>query len=473
MKNKMKHGKSWPHASSILKNVIPTQEESPCGLGREGIPPRRLVGMTIRAICLASAVWLVLFVPISQAQSELVILPGETQAGEVSNRRGQEWTFQGCADDVVTLTATSDDFVPFLALFDSTTEDALIEAEGDEDEQRAAITDFTLPSSDVYTLLVLGSSVLDRGDYELTLESSATTDVGATDLLIFPDQSVTGEVTDRFGSEIFFQGCADATVSFMLESDDFVPHLELFGPTGRQPLITDTANNAGAAAQISSFVLPETGLYLLVAAGENVRDRGEFSLTMLGVGEQPPTPTPTRTPPPTATPTAIPTATPTPIPTNTPTPAPQPSVLNPQGIVIQVNGGDGDLMGEIFMNPSYMISAFEEDDTLVVRDRFYLELFVFDIREGLFNGAGIDHVEFIFECPNGEQYVRIERSPRYCSFSDSGGSCNVLRLQSGTFFPGSACEITNDFYYVNVNAYPSNPELTPGNWNFTIRPEIP
>jgi hypothetical protein len=148
-------------------------------------------------------------------------------------------------------------------------------------------------------------------------------------------------------------------------------------------------------------------------------------------------------------------------------------VLDPQGIVIQVNGGDGDLMGEIFMNPSYMVSAFEEDDTIVVGDRFYLELFVFDIREGLFNGAGIDHVEFIFDCPNGEQYIRIERSPRYCSFSDEGGSCYTLRLRSGDMFPGSRCEIVNDYYSVNVTAYPSNPQLTPGNWNFYIRPEIP
>jgi hypothetical protein len=130
-------------------------------------------------------------------------------------------------------------------------------------------------------------------------------------------------------------------------------------------------------------------------------------------------------------------------------------------------------MGEIFVNPNYMVSIFEEDDTLVVGERFYLELFVFDIREGLYNGAGIDYVEFVFECPNSEEYVRREESPRYCSFSDEGGSCFVARLQSGQFFPGSSCEVENDFYYVDITAYPTNPDLQPGNWNFTIRPEIP
>jgi hypothetical protein len=109
-----------------------------------------------------------------------------------------------------------------------------------------------------------------------------------------------------------------------------------------------------------------------------------------------------------------------------------------------------------------------------VGELFYLELFVFDIREGLYDGAGIEYVEFVLDCPNGEQYVRREVSPRYCLFSDDGGSCHVLRMRSGTFIPGTRCEILDDYdYYVNVNAYPSNPNLEPGNWNFAIRTDIP
>jgi hypothetical protein len=430
-------------------------------------PTSRVIGVVA---ILLSALWLLGLPIFAQAQSLLVIHPGETVAGDVTSRAGQTWQLHGCTGDVISLTVSSERFVPFLALSDSTSSDSLIEAEGDEETSSAAISEFTLPRNDTYTVLVAGSTVRDRGDYQLTLDSSAATGADETGTLeIFPGESITGEVTNRFGSEILFAGCAGDVVSFTLESAAFAPRLELFGPSGRDPLISDRATAGGAAAQISGFVLPERGLYTLVASGASIRDRGAFTLAMNNVGDQPATATPTFTPSPTLTPSP----TPLPTPTQTPTPAAQASALLPQGVVVQVNGGDGDLMGEILMNPSYMISAMEDDDTIVVRDNFYLELFVLDLNSGFFDGAGIDHVEFVFDCPNGEQFVHVERQPRFCSFGDDGGSCNVLRLRSGEMFPGSSCEIVNDFYSVNITAYPTNPDLTPGNWNFNIRPEIP
>jgi hypothetical protein len=45
-------------------------------------------------------------------------------------------------------------------------------------------------------------------------------------------------------------------------------------------------------------------------------------------------------------------------------------------------------------------------------------------------------------------------------------------MRAGEYFPNSSCQVVNDYYYVNVTAYPTNPDLTPGNWNFSIRPEI-
>lgn len=399
------------------------------------------------------------------AQSELFIHPGETTSGEISSRLGQEWGFQGCADEVVSFTATSEDFVPFLAITDAGG-DLLVEEEGDEEALTAEIVDFALPDNGSFILLVAGSTIRDRGLYELTMTSSSGAEAAETGIpLITLGESVAGEVTNRFGSEFLFVGCEGAAVSFTLESEAFTPHLELFGPDGRDPLLTNTASRAGEAAQIANFTLPEAGLYTLVASGESVRDRGEFVLSA-GAPEAEiatATPTPTRTP----------TATPTPLPTFTPTPAPQASALDPTGIVIQVNGGDGDMLGEIFLNPNNMVSAFEESDTIVVSDRFYLELFVLDPQAGFYYGAGIDRVEFVFDCPNGEQYVRVERTPRYCSFSDEGGACYTLRLQTGDYFPGSQCEIVNDYYSVNITAYPTNRDRQPGNWNFYIRPEIP
>ncbi len=435
------------------------------------------------AILLTGVALLLLLGSISLAQDELEIRAGERASGNVTNRLGQEWTFQGCASEVITLTATSQRFVPFLALFEGAAEDALIEAEGNETTLEAQITAFVLPRSDTYTLVAAGSSARDRGPYSLTLTSSAAPTVSGADApQIFSGQSVTGVVTSRFGSEILFQACANDVVTLTLESALFAPHLELFGPSGRQPLITNTADDVGADAQINRFTLPESGFYTLVAAGENIRDRGLFTLTMTLATGAVITPSVTVTPTQTSIPTPANTSTPVPTPTrtatSTPTPAPtatrspQPSVLQPQGVIIQVNGGDGDLVGEIFMNPTYMISAMEEDDTIVVGDRFYLELFVFDPRVGRWDGAGIDRVVFDFSCPNGEAFRHIERTPRYCSFGGGEPNCSVLRLRAGDRFPGTSCEIVNDYYSVNITAYPTNDRLEEGNWNFYIRPEI-
>jgi hypothetical protein len=202
---------------------------------------------------------------------------------------------------------------------------------------------------------------------------------------------------------------------------------------------------------------------MALAGGKPVTDRGTAT----------PTPTLTFTPSPTPKPTVTPTIAPTPTSTPTPTPSPQASVLQPQGVIIQVNGGDGDLEGELFMNPSYMVSTLEEDDTIVVGDRFYLELFVYDPQVGRTDGAGINRVEFEFNCPNEEQFRRIERTPRYCSFGGGEPDCNVLVLRSGEMFPGTNCEIVNNYYSVNITAYPNDRSREPGNWVFNIRPEIP
>ena len=86
-------------------------------------------------------VWFVLIAlvfsatPGARGQELLVIRPGESVEGEIRSRLGEVWQFQGCAGDVVTLRAGSDDFVPFLALFDTTSDAALVEVVGDEAQE--------------------------------------------------------------------------------------------------------------------------------------------------------------------------------------------------------------------------------------------------------------------------------------------------------------------------------------------------
>ena len=182
----------------------------------------------------------------------------------------------------------------------------------------------------------------------------------------------------------------------------------------------------------------------------------------LPLGDIPPLPTATFTPSPT------PTATPT------PTPIVQlPPALQPVGIVIQAPGNKGDVVGDVFTNGNFVVgSSNAQDDTLIVRDRLYLELFVRDPRAGDNDGDGIDRVEFSIDCPNGVQYTRTERTPRYCSFGGGEPNCNVVRLEAGENFPDSACAIDGDDYFVSITAFPTNENRDSGNWNFWMRPQL-
>ena len=215
---------------------------------------------------------------LSLAQSAGTIAYGDTVSGEVASRFGQEWTFQGCQDDVITLTVQSSAFSPFLAFFDSTTEDFLAEGVSSDDTS-AEISAFPLAASGTYTVVVAGSSIRDRGPYSLTLSLSGTTGATGTDLpQVLPGQAVTGEVTDRFGGEWLLSGCANDVVSITVESKDFTPYLEFYGPTGRDPLATSMESNEGSVASIGAYLLPEAGMYTIVAAGQNIADRGVYTL---------------------------------------------------------------------------------------------------------------------------------------------------------------------------------------------------
>jgi hypothetical protein len=147
--------------------------------------------------------------------------------------------------------------------------------------------------------------------------------------------------------------------------------------------------------------------------------------------------------------------------------------LKPQGVIVQVNGGSGDLQGDIYMNPSYLMDERDEDGTLVVRNRLFFELFVFDPEVGEFDGAGIDRVEFEIFCPNGEYFAHTEVNPRYCSFGGGDPNCSVVRLRWGDTLPGTSCAIEDDIYFVSIVARPSDPDREAGNWNFSFRPELP
>ena len=445
---------------------------------------------------LAVAGLLVLLSSMAFAQDSRDIQFAQTVGGEVTTRFGEEWTFEGCAGDVVTVTMTSTEFDAFLELYGPIERDPLIVNDNRGAGSDAEIAAFALPDSGIHTIVAAGSGILDRGSYSLTLALSGTTDIiGASSLFLADTAPVTGFVISRFGEEWLFRGCASQAVTLTMQSDVFTPVLELYGSTGRDPLVVGELTVDGDTTQIDGFILPENDYYTVVSAAEKLLDRGQYTLTfdssvsatvtnsvvvtetaVITSAEPTATSTPTATPTPTRTATQTPTLTPTPTPTRTPTrtPTPQAQLPRPAGIVIQSPGGTGDLVGDIYTDSRFVSgSTNAREDDPVFREFFYLEAFVYDPTVGDYSGAGVDRVEFRIDCPNGGVYEQTENFARYCSFGGGDPSCGVLRLQAGGSLPGSNCVVEEGLYDIEIDLIPVNRNREAGNWNLTVRLEPP
>jgi hypothetical protein len=455
-----------------------------------------MIGLPVGAM-----LWLLLVVPALYAQETKPLVPGTTVQGEVTSRLGEEWIFSGCVSDVVTITMQSANFVPFLELFEPEGEELLAESEVDTESSTATIAGELLPQTGEYTVIAAGSTIRARGGYTLSLAFDGVSPLSDDDFadVLHYGAVVTGEVRSRLGEEWLFYGCAGDVVTMTIQSEQFAPVLELFGPTGRDSL-TDTgdsipATDEASEVEIAGFQLPEAGIFTIVAAGSSVRARGGYTLT-LDVGERlgitatasvtetatvtatvtprpTATPTPTRVAAATPTPTRTPTRTPTPTLTPTATATPTPVVLLPQregSLVRQAPGDRGDLEGDVFTLP---VRTDPETGRLIF-DRFlYFELFVFDPRVGDFDGAGIERVEFTIEGPTadggfGQVNFKEEVAIRYCSFGGGETSCPVLRLGPGARWPSSNELIVDGVYTMNIVAYPENRNRQGANWEVTF-----
>jgi len=506
------------------------------------------------AMLVGLTVWLIYPRVETQAQSDVPsgLIHNVPVQGTLADRFGEEWTLAGCAGDVITATIQSAAFAPNLELYPPVGRTPLA-ATRNTSQRSAQLPGTTLPANGEYTLVALGSSARDRGAYSLTLVSSDTTAQPEEVRLLTPGVAASGTVSTRDGEEWGFRGCAHDTITLTMQSTGaaqstaFPPMLEFYGPTGRTPLTTSsTASANNRSASITAFALPQTGNYTVLAAGQSIRDRGPYTLTLivttgsvttatatptvppkplctvvttgglrvrsgpgtvypvigsfpknaqlrprgrdaggawidaelvgaaqrgwvsagaqfvtcnvavrtLPLGLIPPTPafTPTRLPP---------TATPVPV-------AAEPGLPQPEGALVQGPGGNpGNLAGDIYTAPG-TLAGYRDGDP-VFRDPFFFELFVFDPAKGAGSGAGIDHVTFTIDCPNGESYSRTERNARYCAFGGGEPNCNVVRLKPGAFLPDSQCSIEDGgSYSASITAVPRDERRRGGNWNFNF-----
>lgn len=239
---------------------------------------RMMLGLTA-VLAVAAVLTLVTSLAVAQDAQSLPI--GQAVSGEVANRLGEEWTFEACAGDVVTVTLTSDDFATFLELYAPDGRDPIASDDAGASGSDAEIAGFELADAGVHTVVAAGSGILDRGPYSLTLIISGTTDLAELGASILSDTvPVTGVVSTRLGDEWLFRGCASQAVTLTMQSDEFAPVLELYNSTDREPLSVGAQTEVTTTVQISGFVLPRNDLYAVIAAGASVRDRGSYTLSL-------------------------------------------------------------------------------------------------------------------------------------------------------------------------------------------------
>ena len=179
-------------------------------------------------------------------------------------------------------------------------------------------------------------------------------------------------------------------------------------------------------------------------------------------------------PPPEDTPTRVVVA--TPLPTAAP---PTATRVRVQIAESQVDGDDGNdfLRGSSSTNQGRVIllPGFDQSEVTsppVFRDRLVFRVEVFDTRAGVYDGAGIQQVDFHIEPDDGSGqivYERTERNAGYCAFGGGEPECNVLALESGSRWPDPfGGEIVNGYYLARIDIIPENGEPTQWRWRFEI-----
>ena len=528
----------------------------------------------------------------AQAQGENVLTPGVMVEGEITTRDGDEWMIQLCAGDLITITMQSADFGPYLEIYGPDEDDPLTEAEAAD--QVATIDDLVVEDSGPHIVIAAGERRRDRGAYTLAVTVTASItgadksgslnsddeldtelDTEPVDGLIVAGEPVTGTLRARRTVAWGFRGCAGQIISAEAVSDEFVPYVELYANGGDDILAEGDDNRDRSGTIIEEFVLPKSGDYIVLVAGETRRDAGDYTLSLTVLdedsGEDNPkatqsptankTPTPRSTPTPTRRNTPTPTKTPTPAPAlctvkvdglnlrsgpgsnyqppigslplgaevrmiardaaanwiqvevvdsgrtgwvssasqfvtcntsvqtvpvgtipPTPTTAPQPTPTptpTSTPVVLGFRPTDGDdgndflrsslneNQGRVALFPGFAPS--EIGDPLIFRDRMVLRIEVFDTRVGLTDGDGIREVTFRIEDADGHVvHRRTERTPGYCIFGGGEPDCTVLYFEQANYRWPDGEEIANGDYQAQIDIVPENGGDTQWRVNFTV-----
>jgi|GEM_PF-4123410 len=269
--------------------------------------------------------------PVQSPTTEAVTQPqsgrleiGETreneifQAGEV-----HRYTFFGTAEDVISVVVnpkplTDDEpdapeivnpLDPYIELQAPSGD---IVAENDnflENAPDAAITQFEIPTTGVYTLYIRSTDEIGTGVYWLTVDNQPLTlrDVerGVAERAVFNEQTL-----ETYGSREIWAIELTAGNSVIVSVESLVPDLdvmvEMVSPSGEAWFDNDSGLELDA--YLENIVVPEDGIYIIHVATRNNATIGDYRLWWDITNDRPTPIPPTATPAPTATP--LPTALP-------------------------------------------------------------------------------------------------------------------------------------------------------------------
>ena len=211
-----------------------------------------------------------------------VITYGQTVEGTLTEDAQQGWFFQGAEGDVVTIVMNrldkDGDLDCYLELY-GPNGIALTDDDDSGKEFNALIEYYELPADGLYRIVVSNATFGPGGAYELTLEQTEMVTKGT--LAYGETVSVTLPAGTRHHWLFEGQEGDVITISMIAVNEDMDTCLELFAPDGVRVMTNDDSDGE-ANARITTFELPLSGTYRIIARGYDDKDVGKYVLALTG-----------------------------------------------------------------------------------------------------------------------------------------------------------------------------------------------
>ncbi len=199
--------------------------------------------------------------------------------GYLSVGRWDVWQFDAEADQVVTIELISEDFDPFLELFEPS--DTTVPFIADDDGGRgtnAMIYNTRLLMTGTYQIYVHSFEDSGSGTYSLSLFSGTGTVVAVeTSTPLIFSETVTATLTTP-EAVYYFEGTAGQRISLFVTSAHFDTYMELLDAKGT--LVGENDDDGRTTNSALNLELPDTGLYFVVVSAYEGEANGEYELEL-------------------------------------------------------------------------------------------------------------------------------------------------------------------------------------------------